>query len=144
MDSKQEERRGRPKQPYCRDCIKAGRPNVLKMAGQGYCPDCMRRRQRDSRRADRDEIDLTVAREKNYRDEIEVLKFELEGALDAQADIERKYAAMMGMLERGEDPLTHDLRVQLGNVKGMARGLLWRLRELVPEEYPRDDSRWDF
>lgn len=137
-------KQGRPRQPFCIDCIRAGRKDVPKKPGQSYCADCLKRRQRDSRTAATQEIDLTDAREKNFRDDMEALRFERDAATDALLELERKYSNMRKLVEMGESPLERELRSELVNVKSRARNLLWEAHEAAPEAISKTDPRWDF
>ena len=87
---------GRPRQPYCPDCIKAGKPDVLKKPGYGYCPDCHLRRIRSYKvipEPTGTPVDPTVhalrTENDSLREQLSRTKLELQAATD--------------LLESGED-----------------------------------------
>lgn len=105
----------------------------------------MRRRQRDSRRAGLEEIDITIAREKNFRDEIDRLMLAVQVAREETEHLRRTLVDPLTMVpEDLEAEHERALRKEMIRYKAVARGLLHDLFEAMPEKYDRKDPKWDF
>lgn len=101
--------RGRPRQPYCPDCLKAGR-QVLKHGTQPYCKECGARRHRAVRRATNEGISTEVAILLDIKEENEALKKE-NVALQEMLMRDSTYAEYVNMIRQ----LRMHLRTVLDN-----------------------------
>lgn len=132
-------KRGRPRQPFCKDCLQEGK-QILKDPGLGYCKIHLRIRHKIYREASREGREVTNMEEERFV------------ALGQRVrDLEAENANLVAMvkgMEKANLGLMADadghLRRELTEMRAMARMFLHRLRELVPEEYPLSRRDLDF
>lgn len=133
---------GRPRQPNCPDCIKAGRPNVPKARGKGYCDDHHYRRYQAYRKVDQDEISMEDATLKVLHDEIDVLRAQVlqkDRALSSVSSLfeeyKETYQPASDLTERIEA-----LERELRNEQRRRRTYQMVAHEAKPQEVPHPDD----
>jgi hypothetical protein len=131
---------GRPRQPYCPDCKRSGRPEIPKEKGGSYCADHRKLRQLAYREADPDdnrpseEIVLDYTRKVNaeLRDELK----------DLRQVVEMLEAANVRLLQDAEKEVRKQHRLELGQARGRSYELQEILHDRFPDEFchPRDNT----
>jgi hypothetical protein len=104
---------GRPRQPFCPDCIKAGRPNVPKKKPYGYCGPCAARRFKSYRDPGdpANPVDPVI---KQLRDQLDEVSAELQ-----RVQLERR--AFKDLYEEALTNADGLLRGQLNGARAQAR-----------------------
>lgn len=132
---------GRPKQPYCLDCLKEGK-KVLKEAGKGYCGPCRALRQAAYNQAGQKVVEPEATPEDQRVTYLKrrVSKLEV-GLATSEGLVETLSAANVRMLESGPEygALKEDVseaRREMFRLMKFCANMQRRLHELVPDEYP--------
>jgi len=133
MELERETMAGRPRQPYCPDCKRAGRNEIPKEKGGSYCQDHRKLRQIAYKDADPED--------EREPEEI-VLDYTRKVNADLRDELKEK-DLVISLLEKSNNRLMLDADSELRRVKNneirkyrtMAHDMRVRLNELVPDEY---------